>query len=221
MNQIFIPVYRVHLETVFESGQRTQYALLEPEGGISPLRVKFHDLRDKLSGWFSDELSAEAVVERIDRMLPDRQLVVIVSMGAPEGEAMEWTARIRNRYPFEDNHRPRGQSRGEQRKSPRRAPTRPTDVKLELGQSSIEGTVYNISEHGLGIALLTSDLERLEGLRLDQEVEVQVPSPDPRETGRQRVPGRIRSQDPADGGCVLGIELREKLYLDGSTPIEA
>ncbi len=46
------------LETVFQRGQRTEYALLEPQGEVSPLRIRFDDLRRELSGRFSEELDA-------------------------------------------------------------------------------------------------------------------------------------------------------------------
>jgi hypothetical protein len=89
----------------------------------------------------------------------------------------------------------------ESRRSPRRVPQAPTDIKLEVGESSIEGTLYNVSEHGLGIALFTTHLQQLSSFQVDQEVEV---------VGSERLRGKIRSQYPADGGCVLGIELRDR-----------
>src|SRR6185369_2332325 len=77
MNQIFIPIEHVHLETVFEHGKRTEYALLEPQGQVSPLRIHFDDLRRELSGRFGPELPADVIVERIARM-QDEQLLVTV-----------------------------------------------------------------------------------------------------------------------------------------------
>src|SRR5262252_350178 len=79
MNQIFIPIERVHLETVFERGKRTEYALLEPQGQVSPLRIRFEDLRRELSARFSDELPAQTIVDRIAQM-EDEQLLVTVTL---------------------------------------------------------------------------------------------------------------------------------------------
>ena len=73
--------------------------------------------------------------------------------------------------------------------------------------------MYNISEHGLGIAVHVTNLEQVESFRLDQAVDLVDEG--------QRVTGRIRSQYPASGGCVLGIELRERLRLKGLPDIEA
>ncbi len=209
MNQIFIPIERVLLETVFERDQRTEYALLEPQGEVSPLRIRFDDLRRELRGRFSDELDAETIVDRIERM-EDEQLLVTVTLehGATE---RRWSVSIRTRYPYELARHPAVLS--ELRRSPRRKPEQPKDVRLELGNRSLEGTVYNVSEHGLGIAVLTTQLERLGPFRVDEAVEL-VGS-------HQRVTGRIRSQYPASGGCVLGIELRERLSPPGVPDIEA
>ena len=208
MNQIFIPIERVHLETVFERGRRTEYALLEPQGQVTPLRIRFEDLRRELQSRFSDELPAQTIVERIARM-EDEQLLVMVTLehGAPR----RWSMTIRSRYPFEAQ--PKAAVLSELRKSPRRKPDRPKDVRLEVGENSLEGTVYNVSEHGLGIAVLVTQLEHLERFHLDDAVETVV--------GEQRVSGRIRSQYPASGGCVLGIELKERLAVAGVPDIEA
>jgi hypothetical protein len=208
MNQIFIPIERVHLETVFERGRRTEYALLEPQGDISPLRIRFEDLRRELSSRFSDELSAETIVSRIARM-EDEQLLVTVTL--ERGSERRWNVSIRTRYPYESNRQPAFLD--ESRKSPRRRPDRPKDVRVELGDRSLEGTVYNVSEHGLGIAVLTTQLDQLGSFKLDDAVEIVG--------DRQRVVGRIRSQYPAAGGCVLGIELRERLAVPGVPDIEA
>lgn len=209
MNQLFIPIERVHLETVFERGQRTEYALLEPQGGVSPLRIRFEDLRRELHDRFSEELSAETIVARIARMA-DEQLLVTVTLD-PSGGERRWNVSIRPRYPFESQRKP--VTLKEQRGSPRRKLEQVKDVRVELGQRSLEGTVYNVSEHGLGIAVLTTQLEQLAPFRVDQAVELY--------DGQQRVVGRIRSQYPAAGGCVLGIELRERLRLPGLPDIEA
>jgi hypothetical protein len=198
VNQLFIPIERIHLETVFERGDRVQYALLEPSGEISPLRVRFDDLRQRLGDRFATELSAETIVDRIASM-PDRQLLVLVNLDKTGDE--RWDARLRVRHEFEATLKPA--SLAERRRSPRRAPERPTDVKLEIGNGSIDGTLYNVSEHGLGIALLTTDVERAETLSLDEEVEIVAGE-------GERVRGHIRSQYPAAGGCVLGIELRQR-----------
>src|SRR6476620_11782332 len=98
MNQICIPIERVHLETVFERGKRTEYALLEPQGQVSPLRIRFEDLRRELSGRFGPELGADVIVERIARW-QDEQLLVTVVLEQPR----RWSVSIRNRYPFESN----------------------------------------------------------------------------------------------------------------------
>ena len=59
MNKIHIPIRNVHLETVFEGRERTTYALLEPAGDVTPLRVQSSDFRSKLHDRFSPELSDE------------------------------------------------------------------------------------------------------------------------------------------------------------------
>jgi PilZ domain-containing protein len=208
MNQIFIPIERVHLETVFERGRRTEYALLEPQGEVSPLRIRFEDLRRELSDRFSEELSAETIVERIARM-EGEQLLVTVTL--ERGAERRWNVRIRARYPYEKNRQPVDLS--ELRRSPRHRLEVPKDVRVELGDRSLEGTVYNVSEHGLGIAVLTTQLEQLRPFKVDEAVEI---------VGDQRrVIGRIRSQYPAAGGCVLGIELKERLTMPGMPDIEA
>ena len=199
MNQLFIPIARVHLETVFERGSRTEYALLEPQGDISPLRIRFEDLRRELSMRFGPELSAETIVERISRM-QDEQLLVTVTL--EHGAERRWSLSIRPRYPYEDTMR-QPVVLSEARKSRRRKPEQPKDVRIELGNRSLEGTVYNVSEHGLGIAVHTTQLELLGPFRLDQAVELV--------NDEKRLVGRIRSQYPAAGGCVLGLELKERL----------
>lgn len=198
MNQIHIPIREVHLETVFEKGRQTQYALLEPEGGVSPLRVRFDDLRERLADRFHADLSNEEVVARLHAR-DDQELVVQVSMD--QERSTHWEIRVRERrfhVPAETDP----VMLSEARASRRLRPGHPADIKLELGQSSIEGTVYNISEHGLGIALLTTQLESLPDFAINEEVGVVA-------DGQQSV-GRIRSQYPADGGCVLGIELKDR-----------
>lgn len=207
MNQIFLPIERVHLETVFERGQRVQYALLEPAGAVSPLRIRFEDLRRDLAERFSPELPAETIIERIARM-SDEQLLVTVSF--EQSSQRHFCISIRARHPYESLPRPEA---NQLRKSARRKPEAPKDVRLELGERSLEGTVYNISEHGLGIAVHVTRLEQVDAFRLDQAVELVDEG--------QRVTGRIRSQYPAAGGCVLGIELRERLKLPGLPDIEA
>lgn len=197
MNQIFIPIERVHLETVFERGKRTEYALLEPQGQVSPLRIRFEDLRRELSGRFGPELGADVIVERIARW-QDEQLLVTVVLEQPR----RWSVSIRNRYPFENN---RSSSLSEGRRSPRRRLGQPKDVRIELGARSLEGTVYNVSEHGLGIAVLITQLEQIGPFQLDQDVEIVGE--------QQRLRGRIRSQYPASGGCVLGIELKHPMAV--------
>jgi hypothetical protein len=209
LNQIFIPIERVHLETVFERGKRVEYALLEPQGGVSPLRIRFDDLRRELSDRFSPELAADVIVERIARM-QDEQLLITVTL--ERGAERRWSVSIRNRFPFENLKKPAAVL-SEARRSPRRKPEAPKDVRVELGERSLEGTVYNISEHGLGIAVLTTQLEQLAPFRVDQAVEIVDQG--------QRVTGRIRSQYPASGGCVLGIELKERLKVPGVPDIEA
>lgn len=208
MNQIFVPIERVHLETVFEKSGRVEYALLEPGGGVTPLRVRFSDLRRQLEERYSPELSSETIVERIGQMR-DEQLLVVIHLDREGSRRIELS--IRRRYPFE---RQKVANVSEQRRERRVRPEQATDVRLDLGRGSIEGTVYNISEHGLGIALHTSQLEQLGPFKLD-ETTVEVA------TGDQRVKGRLRSQYPTDGGCVLGVELEERLRLPGLPDIEA
>jgi hypothetical protein len=206
MNQIFVPIERVFLETVFERGGRVSFALLEPKGGVTPQRMRFSDLRRQLAERFSPELDEQTVLERIGRM-QDEQLLVVIHLDRVGPGRVELS--IRRRYAFEE----RPVDLSEQRKSPRVSPKERTDVRLELGRSSIEGTVYNISEHGLGIALHTTQLEHLDRLRLDEAVEIA--------SGEHRVKGRLRSQYPKDGGCVLGVELEQRLRLPGLPDIEA
>ena len=208
MNQIFIPIERVHLETVFERGQRTEYALLEPQGDVSPLRIRFDDLRRELCDRFSYELSAETIVERIARM-EGEQLLVTVTL--ERGTERQWNLSIRARYPYEKSRQAAILS--ELRKSPRHKPDHRADIRVELGNRSLEGTVYNVSEHGLGIAILTTQLEQLKTFQVDEAVEIVG--------DHQRVTGRIRSQYPAAGGCVLGIELTERLAMAELPDFEA
>lgn len=208
MNQIFLPIERAHLETVFERGKRVQYALLEPAGTISPLRIRFDDLRRDLTERFSAELPAETIIERIARM-SDEQLLVTVSFERNSSER-SFRISIRPRHPYESLGKAEQKAL---RRSRRRRPDQPKDVRLELGERSLEGTVYNISEHGLGIAVHVTSLEQVESFRVDQAVDLVDEG--------QRVTGRIRSQYPASGGCVLGIELRERLRLKGLPDIEA
>ena len=200
MNKIHIPIRSVHLETVFERKQRTTYALLEPSGEVTPLRVRIEDFRAKLVDRFSAELADEEVARRLSQP-SDLELVVIIHLERKPLGVWDVIVRLREQLP-------RGMYSEamlkESRRSPRRSPENPTDIKLEVGESSIEGTLYNVSEHGLGIALFTQNLQQLGSFRVDQEVEV---------VGNERLRGRIRSQYPADGGCVLGIELRDRFQM--------
>jgi hypothetical protein len=204
VNKIHIPIKNVHLETVFERSDRTNYALLQPAGEVTPLRVKMSDFRAKVKDRFSPELPDSEVAQRLSQP-SDLELVVVIHLERRSTHAdgfWDVVVRLRERLPpgaFTSEATLR-----EERRSPRRSPERPTDIKLEVGQSSIEGTLYNVSEHGLGIALFTTRLQQLGDFRVDQEVEV---------VGSERLRGKIRSQYPADGGCVLGIELRDRYQL--------
>jgi hypothetical protein len=200
MNKIHIPIRSVDLETVFEHGQRTTYALLEPVGDVTPLRVHVGDFRRKLVERFSPELPDEEVARRLSQP-SDLELVAIIDMEQRDGQAWELSVRLRERAAKGARVRA---VLPDSRRSPRRAPEQPTDIKLELGQRSLEGTIYNISEHGLGLALFTTQLSNLSEFKVDQEVEV---------VGSDRLRGKIRSQYPADGGCVLGIELKDRFAL--------
>jgi hypothetical protein len=200
LNKIHIPIRSVHLETVFEGRERTSYALLEPCGDVTPLRVNIGDFRGKLADRFSPELPDEEVARRLSQP-SDLELVVIIHLERSSAGFWDVTVRLREQPP------PGAYSEAvlrEHRRSPRRSPERPTDIKLEVGESSIEGTLYNVSEHGLGIALFTTHIQQLGDFRVDQEVEV---------VGPERLRGKIRSQYPADGGCVLGIELKDRFQL--------
>jgi hypothetical protein len=200
LNKIHIPIRSVHLETVFERKQRTTYALLEPSGEVTPLRVRVEDFRGKLLDRFSPELPDEEVARRLSQP-SDLELVVIIHLERKPLGLWDVTVRLREQLP-------KGMYSEavlkESRRSPRRSPETPTDIKLEVGESTIEGTLYNVSEHGLGIALFTTHLQQLGAFTVDQEVEV---------VGNERLRGRIRSQYPADGGCVLGIELKDRFQL--------
>lgn len=200
MNKIYIPIRSVHLETVFERHERTVYALLEPAGDVTPLRVKIHDFRTKLEDRFSPELPHDEVARRLSQP-SDLELVVAIHLDRKPTGLWDVVVRLREQPP-------KGMYTEallkESRRSPRRMPQAPTDIKLEVGESSIEGTLYNVSEHGLGIALFTTHLQQLSSFQVDQEVEV---------VGSERLRGKIRSQYPADGGCVLGIELRDRFQL--------
>lgn len=209
VNQIFLPIDRVCLETVFERGRRVGYALLVPPGQTSPLRIRFEDLRRELAERFAPELPDEIVMERIEQMR-DEQLLVTVQLDPSAGK--RWSLSIRARYPYESLPSPAAVL-SEQRRSPRRVPAARHDVRVELGQRSIEGVVYNVSEHGLGIAVLTAQGGDADQLRIEAPVEIVT-------TGG-RAHGRIASQYPAAGGCVLGIELQERLVLPGVPAIEA
>ncbi|MET0385393.1 MAG: hypothetical protein ABW321_05515 [Polyangiales bacterium] len=201
MNKIHIPIRGVHLETVFDGSERTMYALLEPAGDVTPLRVKLQDFRNKLHDRFSFELPDTEVARRLSQP-SDLELVVIIHL--ERRVAAFWDVAVRLREQLPPGALAAEAVLREERRSPRRSPDRPTDIKLEVGQSSIEGTLYNVSEHGLGIALFTTHLSQLDDFRVDQEVEV---------VGSERLRGKIRSQYPADGGCVLGIELKDRFQL--------
>lgn len=204
MNKIHIPIKNVHLETVFEKSDRTNYALLQPAGDVTPLRVKMSDFRAKVEDRFSADLPDSEVARRLSQP-SDLELIMVIQLERQAKHAdgfWEVVVRLREQLPV-GAYAPEPTVR-EARKSPRRSPERPTDIKLEVGQSSIEGTLYNVSEHGLGIALFTTRLQQLGDFRVDQEVEV---------VGSERLRGKIRSQYPADGGCVLGIELRDRFQL--------
>lgn len=200
MNKIHIPIRSVHIETVFEGSERTCYALLEPTGDVTPLRVKNQDFRNKLHDRFSFELADQEVARRLSQP-SDLELVVIIHLERKQIGFWDVLVRLREQ-PAHGTYQQAVLR--EDRRSPRRSPERPTDIKLEVGQSSIEGTLYNVSEHGLGIALFTTHLTQLGDFRVDQEVEV---------VGTERLRGKIRSQYPADGGCVLGIELKDRFQF--------
>jgi hypothetical protein len=200
VNKIHIPIRSVHLETVFDGVDRTTYALLEPTGDVTPLRVKCEDFRGKLHDRFSFELADQEVARRLSQP-SDLELVVIIHLERKQVGFWDVLVRLREQPPHGAY---REAVLREERRSPRRTPERPTDIKLEVGQNSIEGTLYNVSEHGLGIALFTTHLTQLGDFRVDQEVEV---------VGAERLRGKIRSQYPADGGCVLGIELKDRFQL--------
>jgi hypothetical protein len=201
MNKIHIPIRSVHLETVFEGEERAQYALLEPAGDVTPLRVKLQDFRTKLHDRFSHELADEEVARRLSQP-SDLELVVTIRLERRSAAFWDVTVRLREQAP--PGSLAAEAVLREERRSPRRSPSQPTDIKLEVGKHSIEGTLYNVSEHGLGIALFTTHLQQLGDFRVDQEVEV---------VGAERLRGKIRSQYPADGGCVLGIELKDRFQL--------
>ena len=204
MNKIHIPIKNVHLETVFEKSDRTNYALLQPAGDVTPLRVKMSDFRAKVEDRFGSDLPDAEVARRLSQP-SDLELVVVIHLerrGTHTDGFWDVVVRLREQLPV-GAFAPEATLR-EERRSPRRSPERPTDIKLEVGQSSIEGTLYNVSEHGLGIALFTTRLQQLGDFRVDQEVEV---------VGSERLRGKIRSQYPADGGCVLGIELKDRFQL--------
>jgi len=201
VNKIHLPIRQVHLETVFEGRDRTTYALLVPAGDVTPLRVKMQDFRAKLHDRFSYELPDTEVARRLSQPA-DLELVVILDLELERQGASFWDVAVRLREQLPPGALESG--RRDARKSPRRSPERPTDIKLEVGHSSLEGTLYNVSEHGLGIALFTTHLQQLNDFRVDQEVEV---------VGAERLRGKIRSQYPADGGCVLGIELKDRFQL--------
>jgi hypothetical protein len=201
LNKIHIPIRSVHLETVFERRERTVYVLLQPAGDVTPLRIKARDFRAKLEDRFSAELPNEEVARRLSQP-SDLELVVLIYLERRTTTGM-WDVTVRLR-----EQPPKGMYTEallkESRRSPRRLPPGPTDIKLEVGESSIEGTLYNVSDHGLGIALFTTHLQQLGSFQVDQEVEV---------VGPERYRGKIRSQYPADGGCVLGIELKDRFQL--------
>jgi hypothetical protein len=201
LNKIHIPIRSVHLETVFEGTTRATYALLEPAGDVTPLRVKNQDFRSKLHDRFSFELPDTEVARRLSQP-SDLELVVIIYLERKNPTGF-WDVAVRLREQLPPGAYAEALLR-EERRSPRHSPDRPTDIKLEVGQSSIEGTLYNVSEHGLGIALFTTRLQQLGAFKVDQEVEV---------VGNERLRGKIRSQYPADGGCVLGIELKDRFQL--------
>lgn len=199
MNEIHVPIEEVHLETVFEGGEKREYALLQPSGQATPLRVRFEDLRQKLGERFSDELSADDIVGRL-AFQDDLQLVIRLSTDAAGKQ--RWEVGVKYLAPMAAPRRSNdGRLDDERRRARRLPPERATDIKLEVGHASVEGMLYNVSEHGLGIALLTDGDAPPDGFQVDQVVEL---------VGRERIRGRVASQYPAAGGCVLGIELKER-----------
>jgi hypothetical protein len=209
VNRIQIPIRRVHLETVFEGTRAEQFALLEPHGGVSPLRVRLRDLRDKLVEHFHPELPAGELVRRLNEER-DRELTLTLALDHAEGAHWQAWLRVVHTYEALDARRP--VDLNELRASPRKKPSLAADVRLECGAQTLQGTLYNVSEHGLGIALLTTQLLEAGALEVGQEVEL---------VGEERIAGRIRSQYPAAGGCVLGIELEQKLDAARYLKIEA
>jgi hypothetical protein len=211
VNRIQIPIRRVHLETVFEGARAEYFALLEPHGRVSPLRVRLRDLREKLIEHFHPALPATDLVERLNGT-PDRELTLTLSLDHAEGA--HWQAWLRVVHPHEalDARRAPAADLNELRASPRRAPAVNSDVRIECGARTLQGTLYNVSEHGLGIALLTTQLSEAGALEVGQTVEL---------VDETRIAGRIRSQYPAAGGCVLGIELEQKLDTARYLKVEA
>ncbi|MDD9942189.1 MAG: hypothetical protein OXU20_14180 [Myxococcales bacterium] len=208
MNEIHIPIAEVHLETVFVDGNRIEYALLNPEGDVSPIRVRFSDLRNRLGDRFSEELHSQEIIARLAH---HDEIKLVVRLNLDQSGPERWDVLVRIVNPI-------AQARGPEldlsnkRRSPRHPPERTTDIKLEVGSATIEGTLYNVSEHGLGIALLTDKSEAIRQFQVDQIVEL---------VGEERIRGRIASQYPADGGCVLGIELKERFDYARLYAIEA
>lgn len=208
MNEIHIPIAAIHLEARYQGSERIEYALLDPQGQVSPLRVLFSDLRDKLGERFSHELPATEIVSRLAKQ---QDLQIVVKLSLERGRAMSWDIGIRFLTLGAVDRKPTAML-SEQRSAARLSPDRATDIKLELGPATLEGTLYNVSEHGLGIALLTNDQEKAKAFRVDQIVEL---------VGSERIRGRIASQYPAAGGCVLGIELKERFDYARLYGIEA
>ena len=208
MNEIHIPIEAVHLETRFQGSERVEYALLEPQGQVTPIRVRFSDLRGKLGDRFSDELTSAEVVARLANQT---DLQVILKLQVQNGPITGWDINVRFITPGALDRKPAVEL-FEQRKSRRVTPERCTDIKVELGSATLEGTLYNVSEHGLGIALYTADQDATKVFQVDQMVEL---------VGPERIRGRIASQYPAAGGCVLGIELKERLNSDRLCGVEA
>ena len=93
----------------------------------------------------------------------------------------------------------------EHRRSPRRNPERPTDIKLEVGRELDRGhALQRVGARPRHRALhdaACSSSARFESIKRSRW---SVPS---------ACAGKIRSQYPADGGCVLGIELKDRFQL--------
>ncbi len=75
---VIIPIASAALETSIEHGERVEYLVLKPEGGVSFMRLPVDVVRDRLRTWLKGEPSGKDLLAAINN-LRNRRLVVGLS----------------------------------------------------------------------------------------------------------------------------------------------